>query len=168
MAYVDQPLREDDIHLSAPHIYGSALEALELRSDTSLTFLNVGSGTGYVTAIVASILGPHSSCHGVEIRQTVVRHCQEATAKWKKQYRGKLPLMQTIHGNGLHIVPDKGESALGYDRIYIGASIGRDDLSKLTTLLKPGGILVGPGEFLSLEFSLVQKYLVCRLSSTSD
>jgi protein-L-isoaspartate O-methyltransferase len=46
MAHADQPLKEGNIHLSAPHIYGSALEALELQPHSSLSFLNCGSGTG--------------------------------------------------------------------------------------------------------------------------
>jgi protein-L-isoaspartate O-methyltransferase len=64
MAHVDQPLKDGNIHLSAPHIYGSALDALELKPDSSLSFLNVGSGSGYVSCIVADLLGVHSSHYG--------------------------------------------------------------------------------------------------------
>lgn len=35
---------------------------------------------------------------------------------------------------------------MGFDRIYIGAAIGIEDLPKFRKLLKPGGILVGPVE----------------------
>lgn len=61
MAHADQPIKDDNIHISAPHIYGAVMEALELPKDSSLTFLNAGSGTGYLTCIAASILGPRSS-----------------------------------------------------------------------------------------------------------
>lgn len=61
MAHADQPIKEGNIHISAPHIYGSVMEALELRTNSSVTFLNAGSGTGYLTCIAASILGPKSS-----------------------------------------------------------------------------------------------------------
>ena len=64
MAHMDQPLREGNLHISAPHIYGSVLEALELRPNSSLSFLNLGSGTGYLSCIVASILGSHSNNFG--------------------------------------------------------------------------------------------------------
>jgi protein-L-isoaspartate O-methyltransferase len=60
MAHTDQPLKEGNVHLSAPHIYGSVLEAFELEQDSSLSFLNIGSGSGYLSCIVAEILGPKS------------------------------------------------------------------------------------------------------------
>jgi protein-L-isoaspartate O-methyltransferase len=61
MAYADQPVKEGNVHLSAPHIYGSVLEALELHPNTSLSFLNAGSGSGYLTCLAATVLGPRSS-----------------------------------------------------------------------------------------------------------
>jgi len=38
----------------------------------------------------------------------------------------------------------RGEGVVGFDRIYIGAAVDRDDLENITKLLTPGGILVGP------------------------
>jgi protein-L-isoaspartate O-methyltransferase len=52
------------VHISAPHIYASAMEALDLVPDSSLSFLNIGSGTGYISCIVAEILGPKSIHYG--------------------------------------------------------------------------------------------------------
>lgn len=52
------------MHISAPHIYGSAIEALDLVPNSCTSFLNIGSGTGYVSAIVAGILGPNSLNYG--------------------------------------------------------------------------------------------------------
>lgn len=60
VAHRDAPLKEGNVHISAPHIYGSALEALELVPDSSMSFLSVGSGTGYLSCIVADILGYRS------------------------------------------------------------------------------------------------------------
>ena len=47
-------------HISAPHIYGAVLEALDLQPNSSQAFLCVGSGTGYLCAIAAEIMGPKS------------------------------------------------------------------------------------------------------------
>lgn len=61
VAHSDLPLREGSVHISAPHMYGSILEALELRQNSPLSFLNAGSGTGYLSCIVATILRSPSS-----------------------------------------------------------------------------------------------------------
>jgi protein-L-isoaspartate O-methyltransferase len=61
VAHSDLPLREGSVHISAPHMYGSVLEALELQNNSPLSFLNAGSGTGYLSCIVATILGSPSS-----------------------------------------------------------------------------------------------------------
>jgi len=64
------------------------------------------------------------------------------------------PDVQIIKGNGLNIQKDRGECVAGFDRIYIGASIDKDELTSLTEMLSPGGILVGPGMHLLLSFQL--------------
>jgi len=68
VAHADQPLKDGNVHLSAPHIYGSALEALEIQANSSMSFLNIGSGTGYVSCIVADIMGTRSSNYGMNTR----------------------------------------------------------------------------------------------------
>jgi len=60
VAYLDQPLKQGNVHISAPHMYATVLEALELERNSSVSFLNIGSGTGYMSCLVADILGPTS------------------------------------------------------------------------------------------------------------
>ena len=52
--------------------------------------------------------------------------------------------IEIIHGNALDLDIEVGECALGFDRIYIGASIEVHQLPMFKKILKPGGILVGP------------------------
>lgn len=111
-----------------------------------MSFLNVGSGTGYMNCIVAVILGPYSTNYGIEIHQDVIEHSENAIDEWKAVYPGKVPHLQLIHGNALNISMNEGEALVGFDRIYVGASISRSNLSMLKSLLKPGGVLVGPGK----------------------
>lgn len=158
MAHSDQPLKEGNVHISAPHIYGSAIEALDLVPNSSMSFLNIGSGTGYICCIAAEILGPNSLNYGVELHDDVIEHCKLSIAKWKTNtvevkngistfhFMDNTADIQIIKGNGLNILQTKGESVVGFDRIYIGAAVDKEDLANITKLLSPGGILVGPVE----------------------
>lgn len=146
LAHSDQPIKDGNIHISAPHIYGAVMEALELPKDSSLSFLNAGSGTGYLTCIAASILGPKSSHYCIEIHGDAIEHCQQAIMNWKHESTAAQRMQQIdiIHGNALELDIQVGECALGFDRIYIGASIEVHQLPMFKQILKPGGILVGP------------------------
>lgn len=66
-------------HISAPHIYGAVLEALDLHPDSTQAFLCIGSGTGYLCAIAAEILGPKSLNFGkyndFHLLHTSLLHC---------------------------------------------------------------------------------------------
>jgi protein-L-isoaspartate O-methyltransferase len=147
IAHSDQPIKEGNVHISAPHIYGSVLEALELRKDAAFSFLNAGSGTCYLTCIAASILGPRSVHYCIEVHEDVVQHAKAAIARWKEVSPAAQAIcnIDILHGNALELVAERGQCALGFDRIYIGAAIEKEDLPKFKKLLKPGGILVGPG-----------------------
>jgi len=83
LAHSDQPLKEGNVHISAPHIYGSALQELDLIPNSSTSFLNIGSGTGYVSCIAAQILGPNALNYGVELHDDVIDHCKAALGRWK-------------------------------------------------------------------------------------
>ena len=78
---MDRPIRVGDVHMSAPHIYGLALESLELGE--GMSFLNVGSGTGYFSHLVASILGRSGVAHGIELHGSVVSHARERHEAFK-------------------------------------------------------------------------------------
>ena len=153
IAHKDQPIRDDKIHISAPHIYGSVIEALELKRDSGLSFLNAGSGTGYLTCIAAAILGPRSVHYCVEIHEDVIRHSKKAIDVWGKTHSRTQTThnIDFIHGNALELNPNEGECALGFDRIYIGAAIHKLNLNMFKKMLKPGGILVGPGKHSTLQ-----------------
>jgi len=158
IAHSDQPLKEGNVHISAPHIYSSAIEALDLVPNSSTSFLNIGCGTGYISCVVAEILGSNSLNYGVELLDDVIKHSKGSIAKWKSNTVEERNGVSTIHfmdntadiqiikGNGLSISTTKGESVVGFDRIYIGAAVDKENLGAIIKLLSPGGILVGPVE----------------------
>jgi len=137
--YADTPFRSTStgvvVHLSAPSIYARAVEALELRRGHS--FLNIGSGTGYLSTIVAGLIGPHAVHHGVETRPKLV----EMATRLARE-RG-LDSVQFRCGNAHHI---DEEGSIKFDRIYVGAGAELQDRGPILSLLKVGGIAVGPFE----------------------
>jgi len=132
-AHFDQPLRYESLHMSAPHIYGSVLE--HLQSDEVCTVLNVGSGTGYLSSLLAEVVPNGSTVYSIEIQEACVEHAAECMG------------MPIILGNGLKISETQGQGRLGLDRIYVGAALGSEDVASMAQLLRVGGVMVSPGEY---------------------
>ncbi|MGH0131286.1 UNVERIFIED_CONTAM: hypothetical protein FKN15_046241 [Acipenser sinensis] len=173
-AYKDLAWKHGNIHLSAPCIYSEVMEALKLQQ--GLSFLNLGSGTGYLSTMVGLIIGPFGVNHGVELHTDVVEYA-----------RGKLDDFIKHGGpfgvnHGVELHTDVVEYARGklddfikhgdsfdkfefcepnfvvgncleissdchqYDRIYCGAGVQKDHENYMKILLKVGGILVMPIE----------------------
>lgn len=77
--YIDRPLGKTigggaKIHHSAPHMYASCLEQLDVQPGQSV--LNLGSGTGYLSTLLAFLVGPEGAVQGVEVFPELVQHAQ--------------------------------------------------------------------------------------------
>ncbi|CAL8069302.1 unnamed protein product [Calicophoron daubneyi] len=70
-AYMDLAWRAGTLHLSAPSIYISVLKNLDLAPGQR--FLNIGSGSGYLSTIVGLILGYDGLSHGIELIESNVQ-----------------------------------------------------------------------------------------------
>ena len=90
---------------------------------------------------------------GIEIHEDTLNHCKNAIGDWQEaqqaqsamtNIRTTQPYMHFIHGNGLNIESDIGESLTGFERIYVGAAINKAQLKKIQQLLSPGGLMVAP------------------------
>ena len=101
-AYADRPYRSmqrNAVHLSAPSIYTRCVEHLDLKP--GLSFLNVGSGTGYLSAVVATLLGPNAINHGIELRTSNVelsscRAPSQLSAGSRRSCSTTAPFVQSI------------------------------------------------------------------------
>ncbi|XP_017768364.1 PREDICTED: protein-L-isoaspartate O-methyltransferase domain-containing protein 1-like isoform X2 [Nicrophorus vespilloides] len=155
-AYKDQAWRHQHYHLSAPCIYSEALEGLRLRP--GLSFLNLGSGTGYLSTMAGLILGSNGVNHGVEYHEDVIKYAYTKLEEFKK-YSGAIDEFdfcepQFMQGNCLALALTRR-----YDRIYVGASCPEQYDDFLKSFLKVGGIMIMP-----FRDSLMQ---VLRVSESS-
>ncbi|XP_053625742.1 uncharacterized protein LOC128683808 [Plodia interpunctella] len=148
-AYKDLAWRSGLLHMSAPCIYSEVMENLELKP--GLTFLNVGSGTGYLSTLVGLILGAQGISHGVEIRPSVVEYANKRLSEFMEnsaavdEFNFCEPKFYV--GNALCLAPLLSP----YDRVYCGAGCPAEYENYFKQLIKVGGILVMP-----LEDNLVQ------------
>eukprot|EP00635_Sarcinochrysidales_sp_CCMP3193_P002993 CAMPEP_0118892632 /NCGR_PEP_ID=MMETSP1166-20130328/2153_1 /TAXON_ID=1104430 /ORGANISM="Chrysoreinhardia sp, Strain CCMP3193" /LENGTH=493 /DNA_ID=CAMNT_0006831375 /DNA_START=12 /DNA_END=1493 /DNA_ORIENTATION=+ len=141
-AYDDSPLRARDdgagciVHLSAPSIYAAALEALNLKAGES--FLNVGSGSGYLSALAVRGLTAKAVHHCVE-------RCPELAQRSRDSLASDAATRNvTVHTASLFDL-DAAKS-MKFDKIYCGAGARAEDALLLANFLKPGGAMVGPFE----------------------
>ncbi|XP_065751491.1 protein-L-isoaspartate O-methyltransferase domain-containing protein 1 isoform X2 [Phocoena phocoena] len=143
-AYKDLAWKHGNIHLSAPCIYSEVMEALKLQP--GLSFLNLGSGTGYLSTMVGLILGPFGINHGIELHSDVVEYAKEKLESFIKNSDSfdKFEFCEPafVVGNCLQIASDSHQ----YDRVYCGAGVQKDHEHYMKILLKVGGILVMPVE----------------------
>lgn len=144
MAYKDLAWKHGNIHLSAPCIYSEVMEALELQP--GLSFLNLGSGTGYLSTMVGLLLGPFGVNHGVELHPDVIEYAKQKLDQFVRtsDYFDKFDFCEPhfVAGNCLEISLESS----AYDRVYCGAGVQKEHEEYMKNLLKVGGILVMPLE----------------------
>jgi protein-L-isoaspartate(D-aspartate) O-methyltransferase len=138
-AYQDEPIHFSPFHLSAPHMYATVLEALDLSEGQS--FLNLGSGSGYLSFLVAKITGSAGVQHGIEQHKELVEHAMSRCAT--------IPELRDINfirfrcGDAFLL---KMSSTQTYDRVYVGAGVQMNATLTFRELLNVGGVMVAPRE----------------------
>lgn len=125
---------------SMPTIMAIMLEQLDLKPGQRV--LEIGAGTGFNAALIASIVGPSGKVVTMDIQPEMIEHARkcldDAGFSW----------VQTLAADGGYGYPDGAP----YDRILL--TVGSDVITPAwREQLAQGGILVLPFTVLGLQFS---------------
>ena len=124
--------------ISAPHMHAHALELLKDHLQEGASVLDVGSGSGYLTACFAHMVGPTGCAVGIE-------HIENLTEQAIKNIKRDNPdLLATervilLTGDGRQGYLEKAP----YDAIHVGAAAALVP-EALHNQLKPNGRLIVP------------------------
>ncbi|KAL7098355.1 hypothetical protein ACP275_09G011900 [Erythranthe tilingii] len=162
--YVDSPMQIGyNVTISAPHMHATCLELLENHLKPGMHALDVGSGTGYLTACFAVMVGSQGRAIGVE-------HIPELVESSAKNIEKSVaaPLLKegslSIHiGDGRQGWPEFAP----YDAIHVGAA-APEIPPALVEQLKPGGRLVVPVGKVSQELKVIDKNMDGTLSVRNE
>jgi len=124
--------------ISAPHMHAYALEALSKYLHSGANVLDVGSGSGYLTACFSMMVGPNGHVTGIDHIQDLVDDSRVNINNWdpRKFNCGKIEL-ETADGR------EGYAKNAPYDAIHVGAAADKVS-EKLIEQLKPGGRMIIP------------------------
>jgi len=124
--------------ISAPHMHAYALELLKNHLMEGKKALDVGSGSGYLTACMAVMMGPTGKVVGIDHIPELVKMSIEniLTGNYDLLDSERVKL---VVGDGRQGYPEEAP----YDAIHVGAAVDAVPRA-LITQLKPGGRLVLP------------------------
>ncbi|XP_066597997.1 protein-L-isoaspartate(D-aspartate) O-methyltransferase-like [Prorops nasuta] len=137
--YLDRPRRIGyNVTISAPHMHAHALSILSDQLFDGAKALDIGSGSGYLSACMAFMVGPRGKVIGVEhipeLKDISEKNVQEDCSHFLKDGRLKF-----VVADGRLGYPDDGP----YNAIHVGAAAEKLP-EQLFDQLCPGGRLVCP------------------------
>jgi len=145
-ALIDAPIRVEnmDFNISAPHVQTTMVEALDIFPGAII--LDIGSGSGIVTAALSVLAGKNGSVLGIDIRRDTCEMAKKSVEKLRKSSPEFASCAAECKFECLNAFLLRGTSHVGqYDRIHVGASCPPDHLRPIVQLLKPqGGSIVVP------------------------
>jgi protein-L-isoaspartate(D-aspartate) O-methyltransferase len=146
-AYEDYPLPIGyGQTISQPSTVAFMFELLQPQEGNKI--LDIGSGSGWTTALLAQIVGPRGRVFGIELVPELVKFGQGNLAKYNFPWaqieqgeEGRLAPHHTVQG--LAPRAELGEDFAGFDRILVSAA-GDEMPQELVDQLKIGGRMVIP------------------------
>ncbi|KAF8449687.1 protein-L-isoaspartate O-methyltransferas-like protein [Terfezia claveryi] len=148
MPYEDSPQRIGyDATISAPHIHANALETLKEYIKPGSNVLDIGSGSGYLCAVMAHLVAPNGKVTGID-------HIPQITSLSIANLR-KNPVTSEMLDSGLISIVT-GDGRLGYppnapyDAIHVGAAAMDVHQPLLEQLKSPGRMFIPVAEGASM------------------
>lgn len=130
--------------ISAPHMHAHALELLADKLIPGATVLDVGSGSGYLTACMARMVAPTGKVYGIEFVPELVRQSQENVQKDASDLL-ESKVLNIMKGDGWKGLADKAP----FDAIHVGAAAAETPHALVEQLSPNEGKLIIPvgGQF---------------------
>ena len=158
--YDDRPMPIGDGQtISAPHMHGQALELLEQFLRPGCHALDIGCGSGYLTACMGELVSPSGSVVGIENRQLLVDLSLNNIMKADPELVSS-GTVRITKGNGwtgdgfVH----SGNDEKIFDAIHVGAAADSMPDVLLKALKSPGRMVIPVGpQWGSQVFMLVDK-----------
>ncbi|KAI9269658.1 protein-L-isoaspartate O-methyltransferase [Helicostylum pulchrum] len=126
--------------ISAPHMHGYALENLEPFLRPGMKALDVGSGSGYLSACMAEMVGETGKIVGIdhvkELVHSSIRNVEKSHREWIQREQIKIVL-----GDGRLGYEQEGP----YDCIHVGAAAPTTPTELLNQLKSPGRLFIPVG-----------------------
>ncbi|KAJ1935389.1 hypothetical protein GGF37_006012 [Kickxella alabastrina] len=126
--------------ISAPHMHGYALENLNQYLRPGMNALDVGSGSGYLTACMAEMVGASGHVVGIDHAPGLVSHSKAAMERHYPEW---------IQNGRVHLVVGDGRKGYApmapYDCIHVGAAAPEEPTDLLSQLKSPGRMFVPVG-----------------------
>lgn len=145
-ALIDAPLRIENMefNISAPHVQTTMVEALDVFPGARI--LDIGSGSGIVTAALSVLAGKNGSVLGIDIRRDTCEMAKKSVEKLRENSPEFASCAAECKFECLNAFLLKGTAHVGqYDRVHVGASCPPEHLRPIVHLLKPqGGSIVVP------------------------
>ncbi|CBX98113.1 hypothetical protein IAQ61_010218 [Plenodomus lingam] len=129
--------------ISAPHMHASACENLLDYLKPGSKVLDIGSGSGYLTAVLANLVVPSGTVVGIDHIQPLV---DVAKANMAKSEEGRKMLetgqVKFVLGDGRRGWPEEAP----YDAIHVGAAAAEHHKELTEQLKAPGRLFIPVAE----------------------
>ncbi|DAZ94553.1 TPA: hypothetical protein N0F65_002205 [Lagenidium giganteum] len=152
--YQNRPLKIGVVAtISTPQQHAQVIGMLEKHLQPGMTALDVGSGSGYLVAVMAHMVGARGNVTGIDIVPELVEFSRDNLERTlPTELLGRVEVIQS-GGKRMPITPEKHQ----YDCIHVGVAVEtKQEAESYLDFLKPGGGLLIPLGFANAEQKLVK------------